>query len=269
MTPNSRASASKRLRSSAASIVVGRGTQDRNPRRLQTAGQLERRLATELYDHTERPLHVDDLQHVLEAERFEVQRVRDIVVGGDRLRIGVHHDGLVAEFPKRERGPDAAVVEFHPLSNSIGSAAQDDDGSVALALGFVLLIVAGVEVGSLRGKFPGAGIHGLVGRADAELVAQFPDLLFRHAPEIRQLAIGEAQAFHPANQAGFTVDLRPTGRSPPALGLNQFEHLINEPRIVAGAFRDLLHRHSGEQRALDLEDPLGRRGADGGLDPLQ
>ena len=57
--------------------------------------ELERRLAAELHDHAVGPLALARYcQHVLERQRLEVQLVRRVVVGGDRLRVAVDHDGL-------------------------------------------------------------------------------------------------------------------------------------------------------------------------------
>ena len=41
-------------------------------------------------------LDPDQLEHVLGGERLEVEAVGGVVVGGDRLRVAVDHDGLVA-----------------------------------------------------------------------------------------------------------------------------------------------------------------------------
>jgi len=41
-------------------------------------------------------LGVYDLQNVLEREWLEVQPIGGVVVGGDGLRVAVHHDRLVA-----------------------------------------------------------------------------------------------------------------------------------------------------------------------------
>ena len=43
-------------------------------------------------------LGVDDLEHVLERERLEVQPVGGVVVGRHRLRVAVDHDGLEARL---------------------------------------------------------------------------------------------------------------------------------------------------------------------------
>ena len=92
----------------------------------QPARQVERRLPAELHDHALRLLGLDDVQHVLERQRLEVQPVGGVVVGADRLRVAVDHDRLVAQVAQREAGMDAAVVELDALADAVRPAAQDD-----------------------------------------------------------------------------------------------------------------------------------------------
>ncbi len=68
-----------------------------------------------------------DVEHVLQGQRLEVELVRGVVVGGDRLGVGVDHDRLVALLPQGEGGVDAAVVELDPLADPVRAAAQDHD----------------------------------------------------------------------------------------------------------------------------------------------
>jgi hypothetical protein len=62
--------------------------------------ELERRLAAELHDHAVQravlALGVDDFEHVLGRQRFEIEPVGGVVVGRHRLRIAVDHDGIIA-----------------------------------------------------------------------------------------------------------------------------------------------------------------------------
>ena len=110
---------------------VGRGAEDRHAGLFQRGGELERRLAAELHDDAlERALRLlrgDDLQHVLGGERLEVEPVRGVVVGRDRLGIAVDHDGFEARRGEREAGMAAAVVELDALADAVGAAAEDDD----------------------------------------------------------------------------------------------------------------------------------------------
>ena len=63
-------------------------------------------------------------QHVFHGERFEVELVGDVVVGGDGLRVAVDHDRLEARVAQREGRVHAAVVELDPLPDAVGTAAE-------------------------------------------------------------------------------------------------------------------------------------------------
>ena len=106
---------------------VGRGADDRHARARQRHGQAQRRLTAELHDHALRLLDLDDRQHVLERERLEVEPIARVVVGGDGLRIAVHHDGLVAVLGQTHQSVHAAVVELDALPDPVRPAAEDDD----------------------------------------------------------------------------------------------------------------------------------------------
>ena len=114
---------------------VGRGAEDRDAGVVQRVGELQRRLAAELDDDAVQRavvlLDAQDLQHVLERQRLEVEPVGGVVVGGDGLGVAVDHDGLVAGVGQREAGVAAAVVELDALADAVRAAAEDDD----LALG--------------------------------------------------------------------------------------------------------------------------------------
>ena len=62
--------------------------------------ELQRRLATELDDHPVKRarilFHAQNLEDMLQRQRFEIETVGCIVVGRDRLGVAVDHDGLIA-----------------------------------------------------------------------------------------------------------------------------------------------------------------------------
>ena len=120
-----------RSRSSARSIEVDRGAEDRRARLLDDVGELQRRLPAELDDDAlERPLLallVEDGEHVLLGQRLEIEPVRRVVVGRNRLRIAVDHDRLEARLAQREGGVAAAIVELDALPDAVRPAAEDDD----------------------------------------------------------------------------------------------------------------------------------------------
>ena len=109
----------KRSRSSAMSIMSGDVPMIGTPLLLEVARELERRLPAVLDDDAVRLLDVDDLEHVLERQRLEVQAVGGVVVGRHGLRIAVDHDRLVAVLAQRHRRVHAAVVELDPLPDPV------------------------------------------------------------------------------------------------------------------------------------------------------
>ena len=112
-----------------------RGADDRHAGGLEPLRQPERGLPAELHDHPDhagpagRPaggvLGVPDLQHVLEGQRLEVEPVGGVVVGGDRLRVAVDHDGLVAGRAQRHHRVHAGVVELDALPDPVRPGAED------------------------------------------------------------------------------------------------------------------------------------------------
>ena len=76
---------------------VVRGAEDRVAGRGEHGRELERRLAAELDGDPGRALAFADGEHLLGAERLEVEPVGGVVVGRDRLGVAVDHHGLVAE----------------------------------------------------------------------------------------------------------------------------------------------------------------------------
>ena len=103
------------------------GTDHRHAVGFQRTRQLQRRLATVLDDDTLGLLKLDDLQHVFQRQRLEVQAVGGVVVGRDGLGVAVDHDGLEPVLAQRQRRMHAAVVELDALADAVGTAAQHHD----------------------------------------------------------------------------------------------------------------------------------------------
>ena len=161
---------------------VGRGAEDRDALGRERRGELQRRLPAELDDdamkRAARRLDMEDLEHVLDGQRLEIEPVGRVVIGRDRLRVAVDHDRLVAGLGQRVGGVDAAIIELDPLPDPVRPAAEDDDllavGRLALVLGLAEArrLVGRVHVGRLRLELGGAGVDPLEHRADAEPVAE-------------------------------------------------------------------------------------------------
>ena len=209
---------------------LGARAQDRHAGSLEPGRQAQRSLPAQLDDHAGHRagclLRLVNLHDVLEGQRLEVQAVRDVVVGRDGLRVAVDHDGLVP-LSQGHRRVDAGVVELDPLTNAVGARSQDDD-RLTLARGHLgLHVVGGVVVGRARGELSGAGVHGLVDRAQAEGPANLAHRVLADAPQGCDLGVGEAVAL------GSGQDLAGQGRRllDGLSHLLQKHHLVQEPRV--------------------------------------
>src|SRR5207248_6583638 len=96
-----------------------RGADDGHAVALELEREIQRSLPTELHDYALRLFFLDDGEHVFERERFEIEAIGSIVVGGNRFRIAIHHDGFVAVFVQSETRVAAAVIEFNTLPDAI------------------------------------------------------------------------------------------------------------------------------------------------------
>ena len=148
---------------------LDRRAQQRHAGVDQPLGQLQRRLAAELHDHALGLLQLDHAEHVLQRQRLEVQPVRGVVVGGDRLRVAVDHDRVAARRADGHRGVHAAVVELDALADPVRARAQDDHRGVVATLDLVSRAVgpgtlpARVEVRRGGLELGRARVHRLVG----------------------------------------------------------------------------------------------------------
>ena len=122
---------------------VRRGANDRHAIGFQVQRQLQRCLAAILNNHAPRLFLVNDFQHVFQRQGLKIQPVRRVVVGRDRFRVAVDHDGLVAIFPQGQRRVHAAIVKLDALTNAVRSAAQHHD--FFLVRRFSFAFTAGVE----------------------------------------------------------------------------------------------------------------------------
>src|ERR671937_230219 len=170
---------------SSASAAVPHSGQ-RIPRRSRSAPKRSRSSA--------RSIALADRQHLLDAERLEVEPVGGVVVGRDRLRVAVDDHGLVTKLAKPLRGVDAAVVELDPLPDPDRPRAQDDHTLVLHATSaFVRLTPGGVEVVGLRRNFARTGVDAVVARSDAPGAALRARYLLGRAGGGGDLRVGEPE----------------------------------------------------------------------------
>ena len=131
-----------------------------------------------------------DGHHVFEGQRLEVEAVAGVVVGGDRLRIAVHHDGFVTVFAQGKRRVTAAVIELNALPDAVRPAAQDHHFLLRRRRRLVFVLVGRIQVRRVALELGCAGVHALVDRGDTMLLAQLHHPLRpRHSvqmPDVRQ-----------------------------------------------------------------------------------
>ena len=234
-------------------MAVGGGAHDAHAGLSQGHRQVQRGLAAELQDQALGVFRGHDVEDVLPGQGLEIELVRGVVVGGDRLGVGVDHDGLHPQLPQGEGGLAAAVVELDALADAVGAAAQDGDlGPLGLP-GLVLPFVGGIEVRGVGLELGGAGVHQLVDRGDAVLPAQGGNVLLAAAPELPQLHVGEAVFLGPAQRL-FELILAPALAQQLAeqrqfIGEgHQVLNLVQEPGVDHGEVIDLVHAHPVPER---------------------
>ena len=110
---------------------------------------------------------------VFERQRLEVKAVGGVVIGGNGLGIAIDHNRLVAIFAQGKGGMAAAVVEFNPLPDAVGAAAENGNLGPVCSLSLVLLFIGRVKIGGEGFKFSGAGIDALENGPHAQFMPPF------------------------------------------------------------------------------------------------
>ena len=168
----------------------------------EAGGEVQRGLTTELHDDGIGFFPLIDIEDILERERLEVELVAGVVIGGNRLGVGIDHDGLPTEFLQREGGVDAAVVELDTLADAVRSTAEDENLLFVAAAGFVLIAVGGIVIGRERLKLRRAGVHEAVSGNDASGLARLADFGFGGFEKMAELAVGKPKALGAAKVGG-------------------------------------------------------------------
>ena len=201
-------------------------------------------------------LRVDDLEHVLERQRLEVQAVGRVVIGRHGFRIAVDHDRFVAVLAQRERGVHAAVVELDALPDAVRAAAEHDD-LVARRSAAPRIRPRRSNTGrrwwwrtrprrNPRACRPdarrtrGAGARTAFSSVPTSCARRASEKPLRlsaaHAPGIERVEAG-------GDDVGFDRD--------------QFLDLVEEPRIDVRQREHVLDRQAGAERIGDVEHALG------------
>ena len=153
----------------------------------------------------------------------------------------------------------AAVVELDSLADPVRAAAEDNDPFLfGLRRRFVFVFVRGVIVGRIRLEFGGARVDRLERGDDPPALPLGPDVHFRHVPNRRQLAVGEAVLF------GFlqreVVDRANVAKARQLFfELDDLDQVIEKPRVDTGQIVDLVDRHTFFNGVSEIPDALRSR----------
>ncbi|MPM37476.1 hypothetical protein SDC9_84093 [bioreactor metagenome] len=172
--------------------VVGTGADDIGAGGLQFLGEVERGLAAELDDHAVALFAFVNIHHVFQRQRFEIELVAGVVIGRHGFRIAVDHHRFEAGLAQREGGMDAAIVEFDPLADAIGTAAENHVGFLVAARPHRIGVfaVGRIIIGGGGLEFPGAGVHRAEDRFKLDLFAGGAHRHFVGAEQTADLAVG-------------------------------------------------------------------------------
>ena len=140
------------------------------------------------------------MDDVLGGERFKIQLVRRVVIGGNGFRIRVNHDGFKSIVTQGKAGVNTAVVEFDTLTDSVRTTPQDDNLGFLGRAGFVVVhIVGGVVVRGVSLKLRRAGVDEAIGGMDCIFLPPGSDcsgtgdqFLGRSRKSASEIGIGEA-----------------------------------------------------------------------------
>ncbi len=149
-----------------------RCTDDSHACAFERQRQVQRRLSAKLNDDSDRSAALRFMlvhrKHVFKRERLKVKAATGVIVGRNRFRIAVDHDGFVTIVMQREGRVAAAVVKLNALADSVRPAAENQDFLFIRGRGFVFFFVGGVEIRRVAFKFRGAGVNEFVHRTNAQ-----------------------------------------------------------------------------------------------------
>ncbi len=222
----------------------------RNAGVRQRLRELQRSLSAKLHDHALGFLEIDDLQHILERQRLEVEPIGSVVVGRDCFGIAVDHDGLESDLAQSERRVHAAGIELDALADAIRPRSEDHDFAARGGIRFVLALIRRVQI--RRGSFElrGASVDAFVDRTDPMSMALLAHFALGHARQLRDLHIRKSIPLHVRHWQSRLCLL---------FDLDDLPHLAQKPRIDERQRVDFLDAHAAAKSIADCEDAIGPR----------
>ena len=92
---------------------------------LQSGSKIQRCLTTILNDRSITFFLTVNLQYILKSEGLKIKTVRNIIIGGDSLRIGINHDRFKSGLPKSKGCMNTTVIKFNSLPNTVGTTPEN------------------------------------------------------------------------------------------------------------------------------------------------
>ena len=209
------------------------GTDNGHAQLRQRLGQVDGRLAAQRDDDALGLFEVDDVHHVLDRERLEVELVAARVVRRDGFGVVVDDDGFVARLADRPDRMDGRIVELHALTDADRARPEHDDLLAVAHQRLVLLLVGRVEIGHVGGELRRAGIDHLVDGENPQLLAQGVHLVLGSAPQHPDVLVAEAHALGLAQRR-----LVEGVRRHRALHLDDVLELLQEEHVDLGVVVD-------------------------------
>ena len=133
-----------------------------------------------------------DFEDIFQGKGFEIKSVGDIVVGGNRFRIGIDHNGFKTGFPKGKGCVYTTIIKFNALPDPIGTAPQDHDLFSIRGFHFILIPIRGIIIRGVSLKLRGTGIDQAKGGADAHGLTPLTDRRRFTTPEVSKLTVGKS-----------------------------------------------------------------------------
>ena len=179
------------------------GTDNGHAQLRQRLGQVDGRLSAERHDDRLRFFEVDDVHHVLDHQRFEIELVAGSVVRRHGFGVVVDDNRLVTGLADRPDGMHGRVVELNALADTDRARAEHHDLLLIAHNRLVLVLVSRVEIGHIGAEFAGTGVDHLVDGEEAVLFAQPVYVLLRDAPQLADELVAEPHALGVAQ--GFDI----------------------------------------------------------------
>ena len=209
----------------------------RPPNRYARVGQrprqFERCLPAELNDDAFRFFPFDDIEHVFKSKRFKVEPVGGVVIGRDRFRVRVDHDGLVSGFFKRPDRVDGRVIELDALPDAVGAGTQNNHLGPVRVPNLIFPLIGRVVVRRIGFKFGGAGVYSFIDRRAVMFQPPPPYVTHIRARQRSDVGVCETEP----------LDLAPrlpiprfgvAERGDLTLGLGDLFKLRQKPRVDSG-----------------------------------